>query len=437
MSGCLIRSFDKTTQCRSRIYEITDKSSLHQIEEKPIIARGSGLSYCNASAIENGLSIDVRKLDKILFFDEERGFITVQSGITIGALNNFLIQNRWQIPVMPGYPFITVGGCIAFNVHGKSQTKVGLFIDWIEELVLYHPQKGELICSKHANEDVFNLTVGGFGLTGIIVEAKLKLKKIEGNSMEIKTIRTLNLRECVKIIQQEELNFEYIYSWNNFNSKATSFGKGIVYLENIKKGFSEKNKPISYRNRLDFRTHLPSLLNRQTIPLMCLAYYQLNRFSHATNIKSLYHSSFPIYGKEIYFHLFGNSGFREYQVLFDFNEWEAAVSKIERYIRDKKIAVSLASLKIFRGKTHNISFSGNGICLAIDVPNDKKGISFFNALDEIAIAHNGLANLSKDSRASHELISKTYSDYHNFKKALNDYDPSRLFSSDLRNRLNI
>ena len=110
------------------------------------------MSYCSASALQGGLTVDMRSFNRILDFDKERGLVRVEAGICIGELNNFLIPSGWQLPVLPGYPMITVGGCVAFNVHGKSQYKIGLFMDWIEQLTVYHPLKGELVCSASLNE---------------------------------------------------------------------------------------------------------------------------------------------------------------------------------------------------------------------------------------------------------------------------------------------
>jgi decaprenylphospho-beta-D-ribofuranose 2-oxidase len=437
MKDNIIRSFDKTKQCNSLLKFAADHLTIRSVKGTRLIARGAGLSYCNASAVERGQSLDVTKLNNIISFNETEGHIIVQAGISIGTLNNFLVEKKWQLPVMPGYPAITIGGCIAFNVHGKSQAKVGFFMDWIEEILLFHPDKGELICSKNSNSEIFHLTIGGFGLTGIVIQAKLKLKKIDGNLMEIRSVRIKNINEGIRIMQDEEPNNEYIYSWNNFNLNSRSFGKGVVYLEKIKQGFLENIKPIHYKNKLNVNAPFPSLLNKFTIPLMCQFYYQSSKLHSTLATKSLYESSFPIYGKEIYFHLFGRTGFREYQVLFDFNEWPSAVNKIQRLILDKKMPISLASLKIFRGETHNISFSGSGICLAIDVPNDKNALAFFDVLDEITIEHKGLINLSKDSRASHDLISRTYAGYEDFKHKINGYDPKRIFVSELRERIKV
>lgn len=432
-----IQSFDKTVVCNCYCERPVNHAALMNLREGPMIARGGGMSYCNASAVEGGLTLDMGSFNKVLLFDKEQGYITVEAGICIGELNNIVIEQGWQMPVLPGYPMITVGGCIAFNVHGKAQSKIGLYGDWVVELKLFHPHRGEINCSATVNADVFDLTIGGMGFTGIIFSAKLRLKKISGNQMQIQSVKVVDMQEAVNVMIEQNAGYDYVYSWNNFNLGRKSFGKGIVYLEKVKEGFSDSVKPVQFTNRLLPPRQTPVILNSFTIYWMCQVYYLMNSIKPAQSVQSLSASSFPIYNKEIYYHLFGKKGFREYQMIFPFNQWGQALEKIKKLVIDSGMGIALASLKLFKGKTHNISFSGEGVCLAMDIPNNRKSIEFFERLDEISITHKAIINLSKDSRSSSELVSKVYPGYEDFKRRINAYDPQRIFVSELRNRLKI
>jgi decaprenylphospho-beta-D-ribofuranose 2-oxidase len=435
MTKQIIQSFDKTLTCECYYEKPTELNGLKIERGLPVIARGAGMSYCNATSVDGGLTLDMGSFNKVIEFDKENGYINAEAGICIGELNNRVIADGWQMPVLPGYPMITVGGCIGFNVHGKAQYKIGLFGDWVEELKLFHPSKGEIVCSRNQNAEVFDLTIGGMGFTGIIISAKLRLKKINGNQMQITAMKAANMDEAVKIITEKNAGYDYVYSWNNFNLSSRSFGKGIVYMEKIKNGFNDKVKPVQFKNRLLPHKQTPVILNKFTIYWMCQVYSFMNAIKPADTVQSLSASSFPIYSKEIYYHLFGRSGFREYQVIFPFNEWREALEKIKKLVSDSKMGIALASLKLFSGKTHNISFSGEGVCLAMDIPNNKRSIDFFERLDEISIAHKGIINLSKDSRAGVELVRAVYPGYEDFKRRLNEFDSERIFVSELRNRL--
>jgi decaprenylphospho-beta-D-ribofuranose 2-oxidase len=431
-----IISFDRTevSQC-SRINPATF-SELIGLGRGPLIARGAGLSYCNAAAIDHGVCVDMTKFDRILSFDDNQGFVVVEGGVRIGDLNRLLVEKGWLLPVLPGYPFITIGGCIAFNVHGKSQHKTGTFLEWVEELNLYHPLMGELKCSRIENGELFNLTVGGMGFTGIIVSAKLRVRKIAGDKMTLQTMVAKNIFDAVNIMLQKEDEYDYVYSWNNFNCTELSFGKGIVYLEKIDIGFSKPRSRKAYRNRLLYQKG-PGLMNKFTIRQMCRAYYFFEKLKPSMRNLHLIEDAFPIYGKEIYYHLFGKNGLREYQVLFPFSTWQNAAEEIKDLVAASDIGIALGSLKIFQGDRHNISFSGEGICFSIDVVNNKRGLIFFDALDEITKRNKGIINLSKDSRAGSEFVQAVFPQYAEFKKGVQRFDHQRVFVSDLRNRIEV
>lgn len=427
-------SFDKTEHTRCDTIRPEKYSDIFKNVITPVIARGAGLSYCNAGATAAGTVIDMRRMNKILAFDSINKTITVESGICIGDLNNFLISNHFIFPVLPGYPLITVGGCIAFNIHGKSQFKVGTFKDWIKEIVLYHPDHGEMICSPDQNKNIFDLTIGGFGLTGIIISATLQFKDLPGGLLISEKVFIKNLTEAVEYMQHAEHEFEYVYSWNNLNKENDSFGQGIVYLEKYGPGNS---KTYSYKDKTQLSYKLPALHSDLTITAMCTVFYLLEKFKPKCTRQSLHSGSFPIYNKEIYYHLFGKKGFREYQVLLPWDMYEAAFEEIRKLISKMKMAVALGSLKLFNGTAHQLSFTGSGVCLTIDVKESEKSILFFNALDEIAISYGAIINLSKDSRADHALISKLFKKFPDFKDQLIAFDPENKIRSELKTRLNL
>ena len=431
----MITSFDKTENNSCKIIQPWKYSDLKKIPQSQLVVRGSGLSYCNASVVENGYSIEMKNFNRILEFNETNKTITVESGVQIGDLNNFLIKKGWFIPVLPGYPTITIGGCIAFNIHGKSQFKIGTFTDWVQSITLYHPSYGEITCSRTENEGIFYLTAGGFGFTGLILSATLKISRNEYQKLEINKVVCGNINHGIELIKENSEQYDFIYSWNDLNTTGNLFGRGIVYLEKLVIGKTYED--IVYKNRLNYSEKTPCIHNRFSIQLMCSIYFYLEKLKPIQKKISLQKGSFPIYGKEIYYYLFGNSGFREYQVLFPFENWDQAIFEIKSTIKKIKTPVSLGSLKLFKGSAHNLSFSGNGVCLAIDVPANNKSLLLFKELDKITIKHNGIINLSKDSRADSNLISKLFPQYSSFKENLFAFDPEKKIHSTLRKRLDL
>jgi len=429
-----IISFDKTERSACKSIRPEKYDDILKIKNNSIIARGAGLSYCNAGVTSSGLVIDMRRMNKILSFDDQLETITVEAGMSIGELNNFLISKGFIFPVLPGYPSITVGGCIAFNVHGKSQFKVGTFGNWVKSLQIFHPAHGEIKCDPLQNQELFQLTIGGFGLTGVILSVTLGVKKLPGELIESKKTIVKNIFESVKLMQQEESNFEYVYSWNNLNRRNNSFGEGVIYFESYAQG---KVTTKVYKDKLAGSFQWPSIHTDFTIKTMCSVFSFMEKLKPALTTQNLHAGCFPIYNKEIYYYLFGKKGFREYQMLFPFQTYETAFDEIRKLIAGMNVAVALGSLKLFNGQSHNLSFTGTGVCLTIDVQDNNKSLAFFKALDQICIKHQAIINLSKDSRADEQLIRSLFKEYPAFRQKIKTNDPGNNINSELKKRLKL
>ena len=164
VAGHDLVSFDGTEACRGVLVEPDRYRDLRAVlaGPGPFAARGAGLSYCQASAGDGVTSISTRSFNRFRAFDGERLRLTVEPGVTVGELVRFAVGRGAWFPVLPGHPAITVGGCVAFNVHGKSQHDVGCFSDHVVSLTLLHPDHGELVCTPNDNAGVIELTLGGW-----------------------------------------------------------------------------------------------------------------------------------------------------------------------------------------------------------------------------------------------------------------------------------
>ena len=178
-------SFDGTEQCEVAFHEPGSREALTAAlrDHQRVAIRGSGLSYCQAGAADGSPSISTKAFDRVLDLDHGASTITVEAGCTIGALVRHAVDHGFWFPVLPGHPEITVGGCAAFNTHGKTQHDIGNFSDHIVSLTLLHPDHGETTCGPNERPDLFELTVGGMGLTGWIVDLTLRLQPLTGRSI--------------------------------------------------------------------------------------------------------------------------------------------------------------------------------------------------------------------------------------------------------------
>lgn len=432
-------SFDGTESKISETYRPDRYRDLYEIinQSSKIIIRGGGLSYCNAGCSDS--TILSQQFNRIEKFDKENGFIIVESGITVGELIAFTAKFGWYFPVLPGHPSITIGGCLSFNVHGKSQHNYGNFIEYVDSFVLYHPSYGELFCNREINSDIFFLTAGGLGLTGYIVKVGLKLLPLPSSQINIKRIKVNNIIDTVKVMKEKSSETNILYSWNNLNiTNKDNFGQGVLYIESFIES-DEKLNPFHFNtlnsNERRFKIGY-NLMGRFTTKLQTQLYYFLESNKKSNQISNFAKTVFPINGKEIYYYLFGKKGFREYQMILPFENFEEAIDEIRKLIINSKIPISLGSLKIFEGTESYLNFCKTGVCLAIDVPYIYSDRLFKN-LDTIVIKYKGIVNLSKDSRLNAETVETIFPNYLQFKEKIYNFDKKRIFSSELSYRINV
>jgi len=432
-------SFDKSYTQKLAVARPESYKQLFRFLDAPdqkLIARGAGLSYAPASFVEDGVSVSSELFNRVLCFDKDKGVVCCEPGIRLYDLLSVVNANGWTLSVLPGYPSISVGGCIAFNIHGKSQFHTGNFSDCIKSLKLYHPSHGELDCNHSENVSTYELTIGGMGLTGFITEVELQLSPLNYRSIALSKKKVNNIYEGIEFLTNEAENYKAVYSWHNFMSTGSSFGNGIVYCE------QNSDKVVKAKPYNGFKTSaskpLPlNLLNYFTTGMMNRVYQLKDRLGGTDNLVDIAAGSFPIYGKEIYYALFGKQGFLEYQFIASFDKIKPLLKEIEQWVRTNKQPVSLASLKLFKGDQSLLNFCGTGVCLALDVPNNKKAHSFFDFLDDLCTSSSSIMNIAKDSRLTQRTVEAVYPEYGKFKDRLLAFDGKKIFSSEVRNRLEL
>ena len=326
---------------------------------------------------------------------------------------------------------------MAANVHGKSQFHSGNFLDCVSSFKIFHPDHGELTCSPtQENTDLFHLTLGGFGLTGHITEATLKLERKKGNAVIVERIPVTNIMEAVDLLRDKAAAYDYIYSWHNLMRRGRRFGKGIVFAERFSK---QQIAPKKLDNDLSAnRSVTPiSAFNAFTMPVVNQIYEWKEQAVGKTQVADIHSATFPIHGKEFYFALMGKKGFLEYQLIIPFAYVKNFLESLAKLIARENLPVSLGSLKVFKGRPRYIQFCAEGICLAIDVPFSQKAFQFFTAIDKMAIANQCIINISKDSRVNANILEATFPEYDMFRKALKKWDPKKRFTSGLREQLDL
>ncbi len=213
------------------------------------------------------------KLNKFLKFDTENGIMQTEAGVSFEEINIVAIPKGWFLPVTPGTKYVTVGGAIASDVHGKNHHKSGTFGQFVNRMKIMLSDGTIALCSKTENSDLFYATIAGMGLTGIILEAEFSLQKIETSTIEQKTLKARNLDELINFFQ-EYSGYTYSVSWLDTASKGNSAGRALLYLgEHSKK--NEFDLKYSRQNQIiNLPLYLPNIvLNQFTQKRIILAYY--------------------------------------------------------------------------------------------------------------------------------------------------------------------
>lgn len=433
-------SFDGTEHHRGTSERPRDRDELFRIARAApaLIAQGSRLSYCAASAGAGVTSIDLSAFDRILELDAVQGEVVVEPGLRLGNLLEKLVPAGWWLPPLPGHPTITLGGCLGCNVHGKSQFHDGDFSDYVVDLTLFHPDHGEIVCSREREAELFWLTVGGFGLTGIVTRLRLRLLPLPTTSVSIERVSCRDVFDAVERMRSSAANADLLYSWNDFAATGRRFGRGFVYVERRTDEAADP-PPSGFRSigpewrRSALLDALPTIALR-AIPV---AYRLRETLRPRRRTVHILEAAFPVSGNEIYFRLFGTRGLREYQILIPFDAWEATLRELASLCASAATPVTLGSLKLFRGEERLLHFRGEGVCLTIDCPATPSSRRFFERLDELAIRSGSIANLSKDSRLGAATAQRMYRGYARFRDGLLRWDPAARFQSSLRTRLGL
>lgn len=405
------------------------------------IARGGGYSFSAASFGEKMLVQEMSGFDRFLDFDQTHMTVKVEAGMPLGRLVSWAMARGLYFPVLPGYPEITVGGCVAVDAHGKNPWRDGTFSEWVIEISLFHPTHGCLSLYRDESPGVFDLTCGGFGMTGIIVDVTLQLVKLPTNAFTVNKIPVTTLIETMQKLTEYSDGSDFIYSWHDGVLRGEAFGSGMLFLGNwledkqavIKGKGRLKSKVMSARSRADMPF---SLWNKYTVAAANRFFMAMNQLS-AVEIMDVDKATFPFAYNTLYHRFYGRKGFAEIQVLVGQHIAETFVKKLQELVERHHPPLVMMSLKMFRGKQTSLSMTDEGYLIALNFYQTNKLSNFLMLIDQLVIETGAQTNLSKDSRVSQAVVSQTLPYYAEFKSRLQLFDPLRLFQSELSNRIGL
>jgi decaprenylphospho-beta-D-ribofuranose 2-oxidase len=419
--------------CKYIRYDFTN-SSVDTISNINYSIKGSGTSIVGSFFSKGSTVIETHSIDEVISLDIDNKEIVVRPTATLSSLYELLIPQNLFFGSVPSYPGASVGGCIAANVHGQNHVKEGCFANNVKSLVVYHPDKGFIECSTNKNKDLFDLTIGGYGATGIIHEARLKLINIKTNILNVETITFSTLFEAFELMEKESYYYDYLHSWCDMSFANRKKQPGLLSLGSYDHGDKIEKYEIHHQTS---NVHLPILINLFGTKFMVIVnklYYFINTIR--LHKKVLLHDFiFPSRSSLFYFSMFGKKGVIEHQVLIP-------KEKAKRYLEDMMIIIentnpiiSLCHLKVFSGYGSLLRFDGSGYCLALHLYNNSSGIKALQEIDKIDLHYGCKANLIKDSRLSAESIEKQYSEIGLFRSKIHKHDPLVKFNNNIINKV--
>jgi len=402
-----------------------------------IIARGLGRCYGDSSL--NHTILSTLRLNHILEFDEQTGMITCEAGVSLAEILDAFVSRGWFLPVTPGTKFVTVGGAIASDVHGKNHHVAGSFSNHLHSMKLLLSDGSVVSCSKTEQPDLFWATCGGMGLTGIILEAAFKLIKIETAYIRQRIIKARNVEEAVELFEKNS-HWTYSMAWIDCLATGEHLGRSAVIL-----GEHATRDEISYRfgEPLKPRKHLSTAVP-VFFPDFALNTFSVKLFNFARNIT--YISGDSIVDYEPFFYpldailewnkIYGKRGFTQYQFVIPKSKSDGLKAILQR-IAESGEGSFLAVLKLFGKQEGMLSFPQEGYTLALDFPITQKALNLFNELDQIVTELGGRLYLTKDVRMRKEIFEKGYQALSTFIEIKKKYDPQKKFHSLQSRRIGI
>jgi decaprenylphospho-beta-D-ribofuranose 2-oxidase len=407
---------------------ISPSNSLARIELGKLssaIPRGLGRSYGDSSLARTVISLGNKNL--LIHFDPKVGILECEAGISIFELNTVFNPRGWFMPVTPGTQFVTVGGAIASDVHGKNHHVDGTFSNFVIEFDLLLGNGEVLKVDLDSCPDLFRATCGGMGLTGVILKAKVQLVPIQSQFIKEKKIATGNLFETLNAFDMYA-DSKYVVAWIDCFAQGDQLGRSILMIGD----HSEESGPDQKLfTQLEIPGWIPkSMLNQTTLKVFNSIYFYKQKLSQGESLVPLRKFFYPLDTIKGWNVMYGKKGFLQYQFVLPEEAGIEGLQEILKGIVESGRGSFLAVLKKFGPKNLNyLSFPIGGYTLALDFKVYPGLYPFLDKLDELVNAYGGRVYLTKDSRMGEKMFKNSYPDWQAFQDVREKYHAIDKFSS--------
>ncbi|MFG2135560.1 FAD-binding protein [Streptomyces sp. NPDC048650] len=406
------------------------------------IPRGLGRAYGDAAQNAGGTVWDMTRLDRIRALDTEAGVVVCEGGVSLHRLMRALLPRGWFVPVTPGTRYVTVGGAIGADIHGKNHHRSGSFARHVRSLDLLTADG--TVRTVRPGTGLFDATAGGLGLTGIILTATLRLLPVRTSLMCVDTERTTDLDDVMARMAATDHRYRYSVAWIDLLARGRATGRSV--LTRGDHAPLDALPPRARRAPLAFRPRQlppapplpPGLLGRPSVAAFNALWYHRaprHRTGELQKLSAFFH---PLDGVPHWNRVYGRGGFVQYQFVVGLGE-EETLRRIVRRIADRRCPAFLAVLKRFGPAGPGwLSFPAEGWTLALDLPARLPGLGpFLDGLDDEVAGAGGRVYLAKDARLRPGLLATMYPRLADFRTLRAELDPGGVFRSDLARRLGL
>ncbi|HEY0262006.1 MAG TPA: FAD-binding oxidoreductase [Chitinophagales bacterium] len=384
--------------------------------EKKLIARGNGRCYGDSSLQKTIVS--TLRFNKIIAFDAEQGIMKCESGVLLSEVLKVAVPKGFFLPVTPGTKFITIGGAVASNIHGKHKSST--FSQYVESFELINEYGKILFCSNETNAEIFRNTMGGMGLTGVIATVTFRLKKIETSFINQKALKAENLDELLDYFDKYK-DYTYSVAWIDCGTQGKAMGRSVLTVGEFAtlSELNEKQKKNPLETHSEKLINVPFMfpnftLNKFTIQAFNFLYFHKQLKKEIDNIIHYNTFFYPLDILDNWNRIYGKNGFTQYQFVIPFERGKEGLKKIMQRITQSGNGSFLAVLKTF-GEAEilasPISFPMAGYTLALDFKITPNAMKLLDELDKLVLEYGGRLYLTKDSRMSKEMFEKTYTKF--------------------------
>lgn len=432
----------------SEVVEPTSERDIRKVmqENGPIVSRGLGRSYGDPAlpASPGGRVLSGLGMGKMIAFDGSTGVLVAESGVSLAEIIEVFLPRGWFLPTTPGTKFVTLGGAVAADVHGKNHHVDGTFGTHVEFLDLMVPGGKVIRCSQSENSDIFRATIGGMGLTGHILRVGIRLRRVPSAWCKVRYIKARNLEAMVRLLSEQDANFRHSVAWIDCLATGESLGRGVLMLGNEAKPEDlpahQRSRPhqLPVRRKLSVPFDFPSwALNQFTVKAFNFAYYNLAR--HCEKLVDFEKFFYPLDTISNWNRIYGKRGFIQYQVFFPDASAEAGLRETLDAISESGLSSFLAVLKrCGPANDFPLSFLDKGFTLALDMPvHPAKFELLMPKLERILVERRGRIYFAKDACVSPALVPAMYPRLDEFRRVQRTVDPQGILRSHLSTRLGL